>query len=754
MQQTQIKRQYSEISIGASGNNSCSDDSNTNNDTSSKKSNNPLEGILNMFSFTRRPGRPQRQQQQQQHDRTGSPQEYVPPTNTTAKSSTSSSAAVHADIIKPSSSKQPKPSSMTTKKSSTSPATSPTAWRTALCPKTQKTYYWNMYTRESRWKKPLELASDEERREIETKERVQKEFFEEMEQNILRRMSTKSSTMVMGSGSSGSMFESCGSSSDGMMFGKSTMKDMASISPGTADTAEISESWTQPSCEEGSLISASGGSNDWIQGWISADSQSVLSSSSSLEDSPGGRSDGAMNGMDDTVRMNSFSPTFSIGSSESRGSSLLYEQEERNDKVLPLVKKSKLERIKSNSSKPVIDKPELVRTISKMEYDLARQLNPLMANDDVVFTPAMGGGQKSFHPECSTPTTQAMDILSGLHLSPESEGVNVSLSDSLFEYSPLTPSEESMLSTTSSFGSSPSQSTNPRRELSRPSLVTKRNTCGTIHVNTTLAAPDQDAMIKCVCGVFRAHLLQSSAAANSTTAATAAADMNTSPYLSAPPQDPKYAVFKDCRPHGDYRSLDVQSIPTLEAVTDFYRSIFVRSQMEIECIIISLIYVERLIKKSKGELRPQSDNWRSILFSCMVLASKVWDDLSMWNCDFSKIGPCGMTFSLQRTNELEIALLSALQYRVKVGASEYAKYYFLLRGMLCRSGLANDDLTRLNPLDVKGATNINSTSGSSGRKLIKRRSKSFSEYSSREESERVGTERRGVSISLEELVPM
>ena len=111
-------------------------------------------------------------------------------------------------------------------------------------------------------------------------------------------------------------------------------------------------------------------------------------------------------------------------------------------------------------------------------------------------------------------------------------------------------------------------------------------------------------MIKCVCGVFRAHLLQSSAAANSTTAATAAADINTSPYLSAPPQDPKYAVFKDCRPNGDYRSLDVQSIPTLEAVTDFYRSIFVRSQMEIECIIISLIYVERLIKKSKGELRP------------------------------------------------------------------------------------------------------------------------------------------------------
>ena len=98
--------------------------------------------------------------------------------------------------------------------------------------------------------------------------------------------------------------------------------------------------------------------------------------------------------------------------------------------------------------------------------------------------------------------------------------------------------------------------------------------------------------------------------------------------------------------------------------------------MEVDCIIISLIYIERLIKLTDGKLTPSSNNWRSILFSCMVLASKVWDDLSMWNCDFSKIGPGGVTFSLSRTNELEIALLLALEYKVKVNASEYAKYYF------------------------------------------------------------------------------
>jgi hypothetical protein len=65
----------------------------------------------------------------------------------------------------------------------------------------------------------------------------------------------------------------------------------------------------------------------------------------------------------------------------------------------------------------------------------------------------------------------------------------------------------------------------------------------------------------------------------------------------------------------------------------------------------------------------------------------------MWNCDFSKIGPLGMTFSLHRTNELEIELLRTLKYKVKVEASEYAKYYFFLRSMLCRSGLVNDLLS-------------------------------------------------------------
>lgn len=232
------------------------------------------------------------------------------------------------------------------------------------------------------------------------------------------------------------------------------------------------------------------------------------------------------------------------------------------------------------------------------------------------------------------------------------------------------------------------------KSLEKPGML-RRNTCGTLYVGSTMSAPDKDATIKCVCAVFRAHILQS--------------EMDTDVLLD------EYNLFEDLESQRKLKSCATGKAatiacnlapPTLEEVTVFYRDVFGRAQMESDCIIITLIYVERLIKATDGALRPRSANWRSILFSCMVLSSKVWDDLSMWNADFSHTCPAGVELSLQRVNELEIAVLSALQYKVKVQASEYAKYYFLLRSMLIKSGLGSEDLSTMNPLDVEGAKQL------------------------------------------------
>ncbi len=146
-------------------------------------------------------------------------------------------------------------------------------------------------------------------------------------------------------------------------------------------------------------------------------------------------------------------------------------------------------------------------------------------------------------------------------------------------------------------------------------------------------------------------------------------------------------------------------VPSLDEISDFFRFIFNKAQMESDCIIMSLIYVERLLRETNGGVRPNLDNWKSLLFSCMIMASKVWDDLSMWNVDFSQACPVGVCFSLKRINELELAVLSCLKYNVKVPASEYAKYYFLMRSMLIRSGLAGEEF-RSSPLDLEGAKKL------------------------------------------------
>lgn len=208
---------------------------------------------------------------------------------------------------------------------------------------------------------------------------------------------------------------------------------------------------------------------------------------------------------------------------------------------------------------------------------------------------------------------------------------------------------------------------------------TRRNTEGTIYLQSTMTNPDVQATIKCVCGLFRAHITQASKDKNAAQKEKARLSL-------------EFNVFDD-----DFGSPNRErqfQNPTLEEVTEFYEAFYQRSQMEHDTIIFSLIYIERLIKSTNGILAPTPQNWRSLLFSCMVMASKVWDDFSMWNYDFANVTAHtkGFTmFTISRINELELALLKSLKHNVKVPASEYAKYYFLIRNMLLGSGLVKED---------------------------------------------------------------
>ena len=204
-----------------------------------------------------------------------------------------------------------------------------------------------------------------------------------------------------------------------------------------------------------------------------------------------------------------------------------------------------------------------------------------------------------------------------------------------------------------------------------------------------MVSQNDKATIKCICAVLRSHIISS--------ANTAAEHMEA------------FEVFRDVQ-IVDHHSTDESKcggagrlVPSQKNIEDFFWSVFQKAQMSSECIIMTLIYCERLFLPTTGSLAIRSDNWKSILFSCMILASKVWDDLSMWNVDFSLVCP---SYTLAHINRLETSLLEILSYDMRVPASEYAEYYFNLRSMMTVMGLQDSD-TSMEPLDLKRAKKMN-----------------------------------------------
>ena len=65
----------------------------------------------------------------------------------------------------------------------------PSHWKSAVDPRSGQTYYFHELTRETQWRKPMELASNEEKSAMEQKEQKEKDFFAAMEANILKSLS-------------------------------------------------------------------------------------------------------------------------------------------------------------------------------------------------------------------------------------------------------------------------------------------------------------------------------------------------------------------------------------------------------------------------------------------------------------------------------------------------------------------------------------------------------------------------------------
>ncbi|KAJ1415834.1 hypothetical protein B484DRAFT_352358 [Ochromonadaceae sp. CCMP2298] len=128
--------------------------------------------------------------------------------------------------------------------------------------------------------------------------------------------------------------------------------------------------------------------------------------------------------------------------------------------------------------------------------------------------------------------------------------------------------------------------------------------------------------------------------------------------------------------YGIHKVNNVAHTPTVQDIHVFLSDLFVKALLSAECSIVCLIYVERLMENAFVPVLSRS--WRPILLCGLLLASKVWQDLSSWNSEFSQIYP---QFSLKAINKLEVVYCKEIKWNLYISSSTYAKYYFALRSL-------------------------------------------------------------------------
>jgi len=94
-----------------------------------------------------------------------------------------------------------------------------------------------------------------------------------------------------------------------------------------------------------------------------------------------------------------------------------------------------------------------------------------------------------------------------------------------------------------------------------------------------------------------------------------------------------------------------------------------------EIAVISVVYVDRLLEATK--LTFNMSNWRRIVFTAILLSAKAWEELAVWNEDFSNIFPGWI--SLSTLSLMERQFLKHIKFDLGIQSSVYTNYYLQLR---------------------------------------------------------------------------
>lgn len=206
----------------------------------------------------------------------------------------------------------------------------------------------------------------------------------------------------------------------------------------------------------------------------------------------------------------------------------------------------------------------------------------------------------------------------------------------------------------------------------------KFNSTSTLFVDSSISAPKNAELFRCMAEYTRNMIREDSS--------------------QEPPEAKKAFDILDERRH-PLNSNNRGEMPTIEEIEKFVYSVHKVGQLAPESLVMGMTYLIRA--QSLSTLRLYPHNWKRFLLSCLILASKVWEDQAVWNVDFVDQFP---NTSPSDLGKLEKLLLSLLNFDVSLNASQYAKTYFDVRAQARVTGEHFCDLDGklVKPLDKAG----------------------------------------------------
>jgi len=206
----------------------------------------------------------------------------------------------------------------------------------------------------------------------------------------------------------------------------------------------------------------------------------------------------------------------------------------------------------------------------------------------------------------------------------------------------------------------------------------KFNSTSSLYIDSTISKPKNTELMHCIADYFWRQIKP---------------EDNT-----APESKKRYEIFDETKFPLTSRVMDPH-MPTDDNIQQFIKNIFKIGQLAHESLIMAVAYLNR-IRESHPDFVLTVANWRRMILSCLILASKVWEDQAVWNVDFLDLFPLATPHDL---GQLEKKLLSLLSFDVSLKASQYAQIYFDLRA---QSHITEEHFTDLQPLTKEGETQL------------------------------------------------